>query len=303
VIKSEQPDAVVALSIAGVDPAGLEATGSRVDDSIKKRGGIPFLEAALKNGVGPYFDVLDIHTQGTADKYKNLGTFVSTYNNIFIKHGMKPKPIWNTEFGTYDGNPPEDPLLPLARSNLQDETMQASGLIKKYVHSLSVGIQKIFWTTMVEWSCYTMIPGNCKNKDGTLVDSYFSHVGLINNLDNPDGLSHKKLAYYSYKKMVEVLEGSAWNKIQMIQNAGGIYIYKVTKNNKPIWVAWNDNTGSKQVTISGINANQVKITEAVPKYKSGKEVSDYSKAFNGETKAVDHGTITITLKDVPVFVE
>jgi len=47
----------------------------------------------------------------------------------------------------------------------------------------------------------------------------------------------------------------------------------------------------------------VKITEAVPKYESGKDVTDYSAAFNTETKSASNGKITITLGDKPVFVE
>jgi hypothetical protein len=68
-------------------------------------------------------------------------------------------------------------------------------------------------------------------------------------------------------------------------------------------VAWNDNSASKIITISGISSTQAKITEAVPKYESGKDVADYNAAFNTETKSVQGGKITITLKDIPVFVE
>ena len=103
--------------------------------------------------------------------------------------------------------------------------------------------------------------------------------------------------------MVEVLEGSDWNNIQTIQEKDDVYIYKFIKNGKPIWVAWNDNSSSKQITISGISSSQAKITEAIPKYESGKDVTDYNNAFNTETKSVGSGKITITLKDKPVFVE
>ena len=65
----------------------------------------------------------------------------------------------------------------------------------------------------------------------------------------------------------------------------------------------NDNKKQKEITISGINLNQVKITEAAPKYESGKDVKDYETAFNTETKSVSNGKITITLSDVSVFVE
>lgn len=99
------------------------------------------------------------------------------------------------------------------------------------------------------------------------------------------------------------MDGSDWKNIQTIQESNGVYIYKFIKAGKPIWVAWNDNSDSKQIVISGISPGSVKITEAVPKYESGKDVADYSTAFNTETKAVSGGKITITLGDKPVFVE
>lgn len=145
---------------------------------------------------------------------------------------------------------------------------------------------------MVEWYKY-----------GGRDNNYFSNVGLVNNSRNGGGKSHKKLAYYAYKKMVEVLEGSDWDNIQTVQEKDGIYIYKFVKQGKPIWVAWNDNGAEKQITISGINSNQIKITEAVPKYESGKDVTNYSAAFKTETKTVSGGKITIILGDIPVFVE
>ena len=111
--------------------------------------------------------------------------------------------------------------------------------------------------------------------------------------------------------MVEILDGSDWSNIQTVQEKDGVYVYKFTKpfddtqgrQSKPIWVAWNDNSAEKQITISGITSTQIKTTEAVPKYTSGKEVTDYSTAFNTETKAVSGGKVTLTLKDKPVFVE
>ncbi|KKR77652.1 MAG: hypothetical protein UU20_C0003G0027 [Parcubacteria group bacterium GW2011_GWE2_40_8] len=272
-IKSEAPDALVVMNLAGVSPAGESSSSA----------GLKFLDTALKNGVGPYFDVLDIHIQGDAANYINMGKIVSDYNNIFKQNGIEKKSVWSTEFGTYDGDPDENSRLPGMKLLYQSEKT-----------GLSVGIKKMFWTTMVEWSHYD------KNSSG---NCYFCSTGLVNNSRNDDGKSHKKLAYYTYKKMVEVLDGSDWNNIQTIQEKDGIYIYKFTKNNKSIWVAWNDNDGSKQVTISGITSSQVKVTEAIPKYESGKEVTDYSAAFNTETKTVSGGKVTITLKDAPVFVE
>lgn len=174
------------------------------------------------------------------------------------------------------------------------EKDQAAFLIKGYVYNLANGFFMINWNNLVEW-----------NNFGGSSENIYNYMGLIADGQNGDGLEAgtPRLSYYTYKKMVEVLDGSDWNNIQTIQGKDGIYIYKFIKQGKPIYVAWNDTGQEKQVTISGITLSQVQITEAVPKYESGKEVSDYSAAFITETKTVEASKITLTLKDKPVFVE
>ena len=71
-IKSEAPDALVVMNLAGVSPAGESSSSA----------GLKFLDTALKNRVGPYFDVLDIHIQGTATNYKNLNNLILFNLNV-----------------------------------------------------------------------------------------------------------------------------------------------------------------------------------------------------------------------------
>lgn len=277
-IKSKDPNAVVVLCLAG----SYEGVGASPK-------GLQFLDNALKNGVGEHFDVLDVHVQGDVANYKILDNIISDYGELFQKYGIQEKPIWMTEFGTHDGDP-DDKEWRLAIP-YQSEKTQAGGLVKKYIYGLYTGVEKMFWTTMTEWDHYN---GNSED--------YFSNVGLINHAGN-DGQSHKKLSYYSYKKMVEVLEGSDWNNIQTIQELNDIYIYKFNKNGRSIWVAWNDNANSQTVSLNVGDIQAVKITEAIPKYESGKDVTDYNTAFNAEIKNVINNQVSITLGDKPVFVE
>lgn len=58
-----------------------------------------------------------------------------------------------------------------------------------------------------------------------------------------------------------------------------------------------------EIMISSISLNEVKITEAVPKYASGKEVEDYDVAFKTEIKSASGRSVTINLKDIPIFVQ
>ena len=115
--------------------------------------------------------------------------------------------------------------------------------------------------------------------------------------------SSKKLAYFTYKKMVEKLDSADWNNIETIQESNNIYIYKFIKNGNPIYVAWNDSSISQTATILGITSNQAIITDAVPMYNSGAQVTNYETAFSQNTISVTSNTLTLTLDSLPVFIE
>ncbi len=181
---------------------------------------------------------------------------------------------------------------------LEMEPYQAGYVIRSYVTNLAYGQKKQFWTSVLEYSQYN---------DAII----FAHTGLIHNPKNSDGLSHKKLAYYTYKKMTEMLEGADWNNIQTLQEAGDVYVYQFTRNGAPVYVAWwdyfNDPTytpgQTRAVTLSGVPGTTALLTEAVPRFASGAEVTNYATAFRTETLPVSGGSVTLTLGESPVFVE
>ena len=290
-IKQVNPNAKVA--IAGVTtPPGFYEFYVRVFDE-------------LANDNTRYFDILDFHWYPLDVGQYNYLTlppsqtrfyfkeFVKNIRQILSKYGYDNIPIFITETAQYSDTPGHNPVVEPVSPKFHSETKQAVDLFKTYVYSLANGVDKVFlWSGLTETYKF----------DPTTPNGIFDNVGLINNPQN-DGKSHKKLSYYTYKKMVEVLDGSDWNNIQTIQELDRIYIYKFIKNNKSIWVAWNDSSQEKQITISGISSSQVKIIQAVPKYESGKEVTDYNTAFETEVKTVSSEKITITLGDIPMFVE
>ncbi len=243
---------------------------------------------------GKYLDVFDFHWHATSGgNYKNHNTrnpdiinnfdqLLSEIKNTLNNNNYINSEIWTTEMSISDINPAG-----------QTEKIQAVDLVKRYVYPGAKGVDIIFWGTLYEQSGFGGVSGNT---------NYFNTQGLINNPLN-DGLSHKKLAYYTYKKMVEVLEGSDWNNIATVQEQDGVYIYKFTNQGKPIWIAWNDNSVARTITISGISSNRVKTTEAVPKYESGKDVADYATAFRMDTLVVTNGAVALTLGQRPVFIE
>ena len=241
-----------------------------------------FFEPVMKDLGGKYFDIFDYHCYGDKDGWKKCGDLVLEIKKVFSDYDFD---IWLTETGTFSGGE--------KISKNQTEKEQASAVVKYYVYPLSKNVKKVFWA----WG---ILEGF--GEDG---DTLFNKTGLIYDGQDSDdlGFGIKKLSYYAYKKMVEALEGSDWDNIETVQEKDGVYVYKFMKGGKPIWVAWNDNSGEKQITISGVNSSSVKITEAVPKYETGKEISDYSSAFSTKTESVENGKFVIKIKDAPVFVE
>jgi hypothetical protein len=289
-IKEADPNAQVLIAGLGGDMS--------MDDINSK-----YYNLVLSALGGRYFDAFDIHFYGTAKggvsdgnprhrilNYRDFKTVYDYFRYLLDKNDFSRVPIWVTEMGTFSGRVRSSPNAPF---NYQTEAEQARDLLKRWVYPLSLGVKKVFWAYGLAEAKYT-----------DWDDGFFAHTGLIY-IKGKGGIyqaGDKKLGYYTYKKMTETLEGSDWNSIQTIHEFDGVYIYKFIKNGKNIWVAWNDNAEEKEVTIHNISSNQVTITDAVPKYESGKQVTDYKTAFKTEIRTVSGGKTTITLKDNPVFV-
>lgn len=290
-IKEACPDCIVLIGgVPGMPPVDQYITN--FNQRYK-----PILDALA----GKYVDVMDFHWYGNATgDYRGAKDVYNHIRSVLNADGFSSIPFWITEMGAYSGDPVAVPISdPTIDYPFQTERQQALDYLKRFVYPLSFGVKKIF-------PAFGLMEGF--KYDG----GYFDYTGLIYDgwgTGDP-GLGVKKLGYYTYKKMTEVLEGSDWNNIQTVKESDGIYIYKFIKHGKPIWVAWDDervtcitNHCRRQVTIPRIESHQAKITEAVPKYLSGKEVIDYNTAFTIETKNVADGQVTILLGDSPVFVE
>ena len=279
-IKETDPNAIVA--IGGLVFGHAVNSTEHLVDAKKERE--EFYIPLLRNLKGKYIDIFDIHFYGSDIRWpanwKEMKDIYRLFRQELDQNGYKNTKIWFTEIAL-----PSKPFT---------EKLQAANVIKRYIYPLSFGVKKVFWWNMIEGE-YPLEVDKPSNHFGLVYDS----IG-----EGDPGYGVKKLSYYTYKKMVEVLEGSDWDNIQIVQESDGIYIYKFTKQGKSIRVAWNDNEEPKRVKIIlEKTTKSVKITEVVPKYESGKEVSDYSAAFNTETKSISAGKITIILKDKPVFVE
>ena len=295
-IKSAHSDAQVVIAGAAGGPFAFDPFYTRIFDEIARRG-------------ERCFDVFDFHWQGGMGRRnghlrltspytgeaKEFAEFLPELKNRLANIGHGGVPIWITESSEYDGKP-----APKLRGRVvfdwRSEREQAEQLVKRYVYAMAYGVDKIFWVTMVEWFEYGGVPGG-----------FFDHVGLIHNSRGRDGYSHKKLAYYSYKRMVEVLEGSDWDAVETVPKQDAVYIYKFIQPGKVVWVAWNDDDEAKTAEITHHEAFQdMRITEAVPQQTDGSEVKDGGPSFvavRGEYTRTLPARIQFTVDSTPLFVE
>jgi hypothetical protein len=255
------------------------------------------------------FDIFDFHWYGNASGDYQLTKEIHQY--IIKKlESLKipdPKSFWITEMGTYSG----DPQLRLSRFRqprdfpYQSERQQAADLVKRNVYPLSHGIGKIFMAFGLQ--------EGFKHDQG-----YFDFTGLIYNGEfaYDQGKGAKKIGYFTYKKMTEVLEGADFKHVETIKaetnNIFGLYLFRFSKNGKHIYVGWIDVYDHQSFATEKIDTTvtvetdkgeqKVEIIDALPRYQSGTEVTDYIAAFDSEEKRTEHGKVTITLTEIPRYV-
>ncbi|NOU16426.1 MAG: T9SS type A sorting domain-containing protein [Bacteroidales bacterium] len=251
------------------------------------------------NGGG--FDIFDFHWYGNATgDYKLIQPVYEHLKLILDSFNFNNIPIWITEMGSYSGFPASEAGTPYS---YQTELQQASDYLKRFVFSLSIGVKKVF-------PAFGLMEGL------TNTDGYFDHTGFIYDGvgSNDLGLGEKKLSYYTYKKMVEILEGSNWSNIVTVQNdtVNNVFVYKFTKNGNPIYVAWWDYFSNKgynpgdsiKITINGLSSTAKKsITQAIPNDTSGISITNYNTAFKIDTVSVQGNSVSFYLKERPLFVE
>lgn len=205
--------------------------------------------------------------------YRKRLQFIEKINDYATSNGFTAVKIFSNESG--------------APSFEGAEADQANYVIKSYVSGIAHGQTKQFWTRVFDYSGGTPL---------------WMDIGLMTNYRAGEP-PHKKLAFFTYKKMVEVLEGSDWSKVNILSEKNGVYAYKFIKGNKTVWVAWNDNPEEKELHITDITSSQVKVTEAIPGYSSGKNIKDHKPAFKERKMDVEKGIIRVRLGNRPVFIE
>lgn len=281
-IKSANPNAKVAIGAMCTNP--------------------DYFEAVLKdlNNLSDYpgekfFDVFNFHLYGDFREYgresfKNVNNpslppalNMTRVKELLAKYGYSGVEIIVTESGTDSGGKGD---------KAQTQAEQAASLLKRYIYLPSEGVDRIYWYNLMR------VVDDHPNDP---IDS-FPTQSLVTN-----GKTEKRLGYYTYKLMVDKLEGSDWSNVQEIYNNDDVYSYKLINGEKPIYVLWWDYYDSptyskgdtKTISLSDLGiSGEVKVTETVPKYQSGTDVTDYNSAFNTWTTSG-----SIQLGEIPEYIE
>jgi len=180
-------------------------------------------------------------------------------------------------------------------ATLEMESDQAAYIVRSYVSCVAHGQAKKFWTRTVEYS-----------SDASVI---WAHTGLIHNPLNADGLSHKKLGYFTYKLMVEKLGDSDWENVEIIREDPDFSIYGFPAGGGMVYVVWrdcfDDSCGVQEVTLEVGSGGPATVTEAVPAASSGADIDelDYPGFFPVETRPIVGESLTLEVGSAPLFVE
>jgi len=236
-----------------------------------------FQQLALLTEETPY-DFLDQHWLGVAQhippakQYRLYENWLRDLEETAGRYGFNKVPFVNLEMAGV-GFPEAD---------------HAADLVKRHVFLLGLGVERILWSGI------KAAPAQGLNREQK--ENYFRQVSLI------DGNDRRKLAYWSYKLMVALLDGADWLKTATLEkDRDGAFSFQFFKHGEPIWVLWNE-SGTKEATISipaGIET--VTLVSAVPS-QTGEDVTSLDSAFPRRHLAVAAGRMTVEVGTVPLFI-
>ncbi|MBI4860992.1 MAG: hypothetical protein HY815_12165 [Candidatus Riflebacteria bacterium] len=284
VIKEASQEAVVLCSAAsGPDPRepkfGFPEFFVRVFAALAK---------ARKNPAERFFDVSSFHVYNEhATVFPLLSRHVALLRQELDRWGYGDVPLWLTETSTHSDRPSDAP----ADIPAHPEAEQAADVVKIYVGCAAVNVPKVFWVTLTEWAGFGGEPGG-----------YWDHVGLINN-PTLDGKSHKKLAYFTFRRLSEAIGGGRITLARIVEAENGRFVCHLRTGGRSLWIAWADVPNAGDVSISGVRTSGVTVQDLVPSVESGDQVKDPASTFRVQHRSVDKGTVTIPCTRRPVLVE
>ncbi len=187
----------------------------------------PYLSRFLAAGGGDWIDIYAFHYYGLArpsprlpqaQNYRSAEEIVAEMRRALAGSGYAAAPIWCTETSTYSGKVGEIP---------QSEEEQAADLVKRFVLLHALGVEKAFWTYLVE-----------PRYEGT-GEGFFDQAGLIYDGFGPfdRGKGVKKLAFFAYRELAARLDGA---RLLSRWEAAGVSWFRFRGEQGPFSIVWQD---------------------------------------------------------------
>jgi hypothetical protein len=191
-----------------------------------------------------YFDVYSFHFYEHPDGYKALPKAINLAKKTFDEFGFKDIGIVILEFDTYSGQT-RTPGTPPFRNPGEIDTSKhrsfeehAQQIVKRHVAAIANGVERTIYTAATDVSKNDPLISKKSLGWCSSQDNYYCTVTFF------DSDGNKKPAYYAYKKMVEILDGSNWKQTEIISETNELYLYKFSRNEKTVFVGWSE-TGTE----------------------------------------------------------
>jgi len=187
----------------------------------------PYLSRFLAAGGGEWVNIFNFHYYGlaqpsprlpAAQTYRTGEQIVDELRRVLAGFGYRGAPIWCTETSTYSGQVGEI---------FQSEGEQAADLVKRFVLLYALGVEKVFWT-------YVMEP----RYEGTGV-GFFDQAGLVYDGFGPydRGAGVKKRAFFAYRELAARLDGA---HLLSRREEAGVSWFRFLGPAGPFSVLWQD---------------------------------------------------------------
>lgn len=240
----------------------------------------PWLRTAIRELVpAGVIDVIDIHHWGTARDWRM--TAVPEVRSLLNSLGRTNIEIFSCEHGTWAGNPAGQPV--------QTEEEQARSLVKRFVHNLNNGLDKLFWNNLMEWDTFSGQPGSIFNSIGLLSDGR-------NSGDPPERFNTTRIAYWSYWLLTHYLGNDIkqGKRIEAGKVDAFLFRFPSTQNAEVRFVGWSE-SGRTTAIIKEPDFKGISFTLVPDRHGNvGNKLS---------VSADSSGNIALLLDSDPVFIE
>ncbi|MBI4613125.1 MAG: alpha/beta fold hydrolase [Planctomycetes bacterium] len=211
-----------------------------------------FFAPVLSKLGGKRVDIYDIHYYGDAKMdWRGVKDVYDHIRRRLDELGYAKTEVWITEMGSYSGAPGDEepkrrparterernrerdlaeiPEPPRLRLPPQSEREQARDVVKRHAYTLSLGVKKTFWA----WG---LVEGFMHD------DGYFDHTGFVydGEFDEDPPRGTRKLAYHTYRKMTETLDGADWSRAEALELGKDVYAIRVPRGQGTVTVVWCD---------------------------------------------------------------